>query len=142
MWVLLHLHKVAFSPFFLFGCVQFLLWYSNNQKIKILILLIIWISENIVRPNERRVSKKKIIKQSNESLSLIFFYPLICFWSFNFSIVLIILIFWFSNFLIKSYIFEGQWKTDKGCQDVRLHDNNSISYFVLIPQYMKKNKDD
>ena len=68
--------------------------------------------------------------------------------TFDFSIVLIVLIvlffFYFFIFLffdLLSYLIEGQWKTGKKKQDVGSHDNNSISRFLLMPQCIKKNKD-
>ena len=68
----------------------------------------------VVRPTERRVSEKNIIKQSNKSDSLIFW-------------------------LIMSCFIEGQWKTDKdnrmsGHMTIRETDEDSriLGYMMIL----------
>ena len=80
-------------------------WKIETQtRLKLSIILIF---KYVVRPTERRVSEKNIIKQSNKSDSLIF------------------LIFW----IIMSYFIEGRWKTDK---DNRMSGHMTIILFPVL----------
>ena len=119
--IYIKLHSVRCS----FGCSVVYNFYFEIQiikKSKTLIILIIWIFkiyDKFVRKNLIKISKN----QKNQSLIFRFF--------------------WFFDFLINYVLLFLRSVTDwQRQQDVRSHDNNSISCFVLMPQYIKKHKDD